>query len=187
MHTLILNADATPLSQLPLSVVHWKKAIHLYFLEKIKIIKDYDDWVVRSEKLNIKVPSIAMMVEQVNTKRSVKYSRSNVYLRDDFRCQLQITSYCSSVMGRVDYSQLTIDHVYPRAFGGRTTWTNVCTSCLSCNLKKGDNPSIFPIRPPHRPSFHEILYKRKQTPIHIMDIDWADYIGWPEHLLILKR
>lgn len=187
MHTLILNADATPLSQLPLSAVSWKKAIQMYFLGKINIIKSYDDWTIRSQRLEMNVPSIAMMTEQVNTKRSVKYSRTNVYLRDEFICQLQITSYCSSIRGRVEYNQLTLDHVVPRSSGGRTSWTNVCTSCKACNSMKGDDPYVYPIRPPHRPTYYEILYRRKQVPLVIKDESWAEYLDWPQELIVYSK
>jgi hypothetical protein len=33
--------------------------------------------------------------------------------------------------------QLNLDHIVPRAQGGRTTWENVCCCCVQCNLRKG--------------------------------------------------
>ncbi|MFY0534895.1 HNH endonuclease [Nannocystis pusilla] len=59
----------------------------------------------------------------------VRFSRKNVYLRDNHRCQ-----YCG-----VQYSdhELTLDHVVPRVDGGKTTWTNVVTACGACNRRKG--------------------------------------------------
>ena len=32
---------------------------------------------------------------------------------------------------------MNLDHVVPRALGGRSTWENVVTSCVECNRRKG--------------------------------------------------
>ena len=55
---LVLNSDGQPLSLVPLSVVSWQVALRLIFTEKVKILKEYDDWVVRSQHLEMPVPSI---------------------------------------------------------------------------------------------------------------------------------
>lgn len=53
-------------------------------------------------------------------------TRRGVFVRDDFTCQ-----YCG------DKAE-NIDHVIPRAKGGRNVWENVVASCLKCNRKKAD-------------------------------------------------
>jgi 5-methylcytosine-specific restriction endonuclease McrA len=53
-------------------------------------------------------------------------NRREVFRRDGQRCQ-----YCGS---RTD---LTLDHVIPRALGGPHTWENVVTACAPCNGRKG--------------------------------------------------
>ena len=62
-------------------------------------------------------------------KRHVRFSRLNIYARDDFTCQ-----YCGY---RSPRSELNLDHVVPRSLGGRSTWENVVCSCLDCNRRKG--------------------------------------------------
>jgi len=62
-------------------------------------------------------------------RRHVRFSRVNVMTRDGFTCQ-----YCGE---RPSRSQLNLDHVIPRAHGGRSTWENVVVSCLDCNRRKG--------------------------------------------------
>lgn len=62
-------------------------------------------------------------------KRHVRFSRLNIYARDDFTCQ-----YCGR---RPVRSDLNLDHVVPRSLGGRSTWANVVCSCLDCNRRKG--------------------------------------------------
>ena len=183
MDTLLLNANGMPLSHIPLSVIGWQTALRLVYLDKVRILKEYDEWVIRSQHLEIKVPSIVMMTEQVKWSKQLKYSRSNVFLRDDFTCQLQSTSRCRDRHGKAKLSELTIDHVVPRSRGGKTSWTNVCTSCKECNASKGNDETIVPKKKPHKPSYFEILAKRKTLPIQIRDEEWRYYIDWPEKLI----
>jgi len=181
--TLLLNADGMPLSSVPLSVVSWQIAMRLIFTDKVKVLKEYDDWVVRSQKLEMRVPSIIIMSEQVKWAKSLKYSRNNVYLRDDFTCQLQITSKCKDRGGKTILPDLTLDHVVPKSHSGKTSWTNVTTSCKACNSEKGNDASIVPKKMPRKPSYYEILAKRKTLPINVKDEDWKFYIQWPDHLV----
>jgi len=183
MDTLLLNADGTPLSHVPLSVVTWQVAMRLLFLEKVKTLKEYDNWTIRSQHLEMKVPSIVIMTEQVKWSKHLKYSRNNVYLRDDFTCQLQTTWRCKESHGKVKLAELTLDHVVPRSRGGKTNWTNVCTSCKECNSEKGNDHTVLPKKMPKKPTYYEILAKRKKLPIHIRDEEWKFYIDWPEDLI----
>ena len=36
---------------------------------------------------------------------------------------------------------------------------------------------------PKKPSYYEILAKRKTMPIHIRDEEWKYYIAWPDELV----
>ncbi len=185
MDVLLLNADGMPLSQVPLSVVPWQVAMRLVCLGKVRVLKEYENWVVRSQHLEMPVPSIIMMTEQVKWSKNLKYSRTNVYLRDNFTCQLQITRKCKEVHGKVKVTELTLDHVVPRSQGGKTNWLNVCTSCKECNSEKGNDGRIVPKKMPYKPSYYEILAKRKTLPIQIRDEEWKFYLDWPEHLVKL--
>lgn len=180
---LLLNSDGSPISVLPLSIVSWKDALRLVFAEKVKVIKEYDNWVVRSQKLQVNVPSIIMTTVYVKYTKMVKYSPLNVFIRDNFTCQLQITNKCTSVNGKVHHRDLTIDHVVPRAKGGKTAWHNVCTSCKLCNSKKGSNPEIKPKAIPVKPGYFEMLSKRKNMPLYVKDPGWASYLGWAPDLI----
>ena len=180
---LVLNANGEPLSYIPLSVVSWQKAMGLIFTDKVKVLKEYDHWVVRSQTMSMKVPSIVMMNDQVKFKKQLKYSRNNVYIRDNFTCQLQTTSRCKQVLGKVKATELTIDHILPRSRGGKTSWLNVCTACKDCNSEKGSDGSIVPKKPPTKPTYYEILAKRKSLPINIRDEHWKYYVDWPDELI----
>ena len=74
----------------------------------------------------------------------VKFNRRNVMVRDRFTCQ-----YCGGSFGPKD---LNLDHVFPRAKGGKTHWENVVTSCIACNSAKADK---LP---------HEVGYSLKHAP-----------------------
>ena len=63
----------------------------------------------------------------------VKFSRKNLFIRDNYTCQ-----YCNN---KYDISHLTYDHVIPKSIwddnrGSPTSWTNIVTACVGCNRKK---------------------------------------------------
>ncbi|HPM41230.1 MAG TPA: HNH endonuclease [bacterium] len=78
----------------------------------------------------VRVPRVVLLSTYDRfPKRTVRFSRLNIMLRDRHTCQ-----YCGKKMTR---SALNIDHVVPRVRGGQTTWENVVASCHACNRKKG--------------------------------------------------
>jgi len=167
--TLILNKDGNPLSIIPLSVVDWQTAIKLLTLDKVKVLKNHENWVVRSPSVEMSVPSIVICTDYIKWPRRIKYSRTNVYLRDDFTCQL-----CGA---KPPIQLLTLDHVIPRSKGGKTNWFNVITACRKCNGEKGNDHTVLPSKMPYKPTYYEILAKRRKHPIHIRDMDWIYYLG----------
>lgn len=104
---------------------------------------DFDSWRDFSIALNtvrkICTPSFQVAVPEVIMltrfnrfpPRQVKFSRRNIYLRDNHTCQ-----YCGRVPPK---DELTIDHVIPRSKGGKSVWENVVLACMACNMKKGDS------------------------------------------------
>ena len=40
-------------------------------------------------------------------------------------------------MQQFSADKLSLDHVVPRARGGKLVWTNTVTACFECNFKKG--------------------------------------------------
>lgn len=166
--TLLLNANYEPISILPLSVIGWQHAIKLYFLDRVTILESYPDWEIRSEHLTINVPSVCVTKEYFNYKRAVKFSRANLYLRDLYTCQ-----YCDETF---DYKDLTIDHVLPRAAGGKTNFENTVTACKPCNHAKGSK-LIKPHRMPYKPDYYSLVNKWKNRDIHVRCESWYKYLG----------
>src|SRR6185295_14741718 len=62
--------------------------------------------------------------------KPVKFSRVNIYARDEYRCQ-----YCGT---KCTIDRLTYDHVVPRSRGGKTSWENIVSCCYACNAKKAN-------------------------------------------------
>ena len=116
----------------PIKIISWKKAITLVFLGKVEVLEEYST-CVHSPTVSISLPSVVKLNRFVKPiPRRVKFSRQNVFSRDNYTCQ-----YCRK---RFPVNQLTYDHVVPRSRGGRTNWTNVVASCQKCNLRKGNKP-----------------------------------------------
>ena len=167
--TLLLNTDGSPVSMLPLSVVPWRKAIELLVLDKISVLEWHDDWVVHSANWETKVPSIIMLKEFQKKKSHVRFSKANVYLRDNFECQ-----YCGTKLTK---STATLDHVLPISHGGKTNWENSTTACSPCNGRKGNDLKIKPTVPPHKPTYWELVEKRKKMTFDLRFPSWEMYLG----------
>jgi 5-methylcytosine-specific restriction endonuclease McrA len=129
METLVLTASYEPVAR-----VSWRRAVSLLFDVKVEVIEEYEDRLIRSVTFAIKMPSVIRFLRAVRAHRKLpKFSRENVYARDNGRCQ-----YCAK---RVARHEATYDHVVPRALGGKTTWENVVICCVPCNQKKGARPA----------------------------------------------
>jgi 5-methylcytosine-specific restriction endonuclease McrA len=154
---------------LPLSVVTWRKAIEYLVLDKVSVLEWHNDWEVHSANWSTKVPSVIMLREYSKKKAHVRFSKANVFLRDEYTCQ-----YCfTSVTGRT----ATLDHVLPISLGGKTSWENSTTACGPCNGSKGNNPKIKPARAPHKPSYWELVDKRKKLKFDYRHPNWELFLG----------
>jgi 5-methylcytosine-specific restriction endonuclease McrA len=101
-------------------------------------------------------------------KTSVRFSKSNVFLRDNYTC-----AYCSD---HLEKKNCTLDHVLPTSLGGKTTFENCVTACGPCNAGKGNNKKIVPKYKPHKPDFYELVNKRKRMPFQLRFEEWRDYV-----------
>lgn len=103
------------MSYLPLSVCHWQEAIKSVFSGKVTVVDVYEDVQIRAANLEIPLPSVIALNEYVpQCHHTPAFTRRNVFLRDEYRCQ-----YCNNAFHTRD---LSIDHVVPRSMGGRLTW-----------------------------------------------------------------
>jgi 5-methylcytosine-specific restriction endonuclease McrA len=124
----VLNA-----SYEPIRIINWQRAMVLSFTSRIDVLDFYSEpWVVHTVSQSFAVPAVIRMVRlhHLNrANRSVRFTRHHVFARDEFRCQ-----YCRDSFSE---KQLTLDHVVPLVKGGKTSWSNIVTCCVSCNQRKG--------------------------------------------------
>ena len=170
MDTLLLNADASPLSVLPLSTIPWQDGIRYLWMDKVTVLEWYDNWVVSSPSWETKVPAVVLLKDYVRTNRKPRFSKNNVILRDEYTCQ-----YCEQDMYGMTRDNFTMDHVYPVSMGGMTCWDNIVLSCKSCNHRKGSE-LIKPLNSPYRPDYYELVAKRKKYPLEYRHPSWRQYV-----------
>ena len=166
---LLLNTDGQPVSLLPMSTLTWQDAIKYIVLDKATVLEWHEDWIVRSARWETPVPAVLMLKEYMKPKISVRFTKSNVFLRDLYTCQ-----YCGDNVNR---KTATLDHVLPVSHGGKTTYENCVTACGPCNSSKGNNKKIKPKKAPHRPGYFELVERRKRMPFDLKHPEWAVYIG----------
>jgi|TARA_B110001454_G_scaffold67707_1_gene65999 5-methylcytosine-specific restriction endonuclease McrA len=158
---LVLNANYSPMT-----VCTAKRAITLYFLDKIDVLSNYND-KVHSPTVSLELPSVIKIKTYIkNNSMSVEISRKNILVRDNYTCQ-----YCET------YSNaLTVDHIIPKFRGGEDIWENLVGACKNCNQKKGTRtpeeagmPLIKKPKRPNRIHYFQRYVKTKQT-------DWRPYL-----------
>lgn len=167
--TLLLNADAQPVSILPLSTITWQEAIRYMVLDKVEVMEWHDDWIVRSANWSTNVPAVIMLKEYQKPKNTMRLSKRNIFLRDRYVCQ-----YCGT---EVTEATATLDHVHPVSLGGKTTWENSTTACKPCNYKKAAHVGKFkPKNLPYKPHFWDLVEKRRERGFHISHPSWRYYL-----------
>lgn len=145
-HALVLNASFEPLH-----IVTWQRALQLLFQGKVEVVEESDQ-EVRTVRLTIKVPAVLRLLNYVHLGRKkeiVRFSRINIFLRDQTVCQ-----YCGNSFSK---SHLTLDHVIPIVQGGKKCWENIVTACKPCNQRKGGRTpaqaGMRLIRRPRKPNW----------------------------------
>ncbi len=140
-HVLVLNR-----SYIPINITTVRRAFVLLYQGFAKAVDrqfetfDFDSWselsvATHDETIGligrmVRIPRVILLTGYDRVpKRHVRFSRHNIYVRDGNVCQ-----FCGH---RYQRSDLNLDHVIPRAQGGKTVWENVVTSCIPCNRRKG--------------------------------------------------
>lgn len=159
---LVLNYDYSPLS-----VCSVERAFVLVYMKKSEMVKPANGHKLHTVTQAFPMPSVIRLLRYVNKPfKGVQLTRQNVFKRDQFCCQ-----YC----GR--NKDLTLDHVVPRAKGGKSAWTNLVTACKRCNSEKGSNTpeeAGIPLKiKPVKPSY--IIFIRDFS--GYFQEEWKQFIG----------
>lgn len=146
--TLLLNAGYEALS-----FISEKRVIKLLFKEKAEIVSCWDHDLPWGNNI-LKYPSILKLKNYIRRKNiEISFSRAAVMKRDNYCCQ-----YCGK---KLLSNQITIDHVVPKALGGKTGFTNCVVCCKPCNIKKAaktlTQAGMTLLKKPIYPSFSPIF------------------------------
>jgi 5-methylcytosine-specific restriction endonuclease McrA len=181
---LVLNR-----SYLPIHVTSARRAFALLYQGLARVVDaehrtfGFEEWfdlrvvgvhdVIGTSRGPVRVPRVVLLtVFDRMPRRHVRFSRSNVMTRDAFTCQ-----YCGV---RPPRAELNLDHVVPRAHGGRSTWENVVASCVGCNRSKGgrtpEQAGLRLRRPPARPRW---------TPLAALPLASARHEEWRPFLRVV--
>lgn len=185
LNVLVLNR-----SFVPIHVTSLRRAFSLVYRGAAQVVNpeyetfDFESWVrlggesdhdmVGTTSGAVPVPRVILLCSYNRIpRRHVRYSRHNVFERDQYTCQ-----YCGTEPPR---AQLNLDHVIPRSLGGRTCWENVVCSCVDCNRRKGgrtpEQARLRLCRVPTRPrwspwanlSGHNVRYKEWGPFLSVID------------------
>ena len=123
MRVILLNQDYSYINSISV-----RRALRLIAKGKVSVEK-YSERIVRTVSKDIAVPLVLRLVYLVRQiyRKAVTWSKKNVMIRDGFECV-----YCGTKQ------KLNIDHVFPLSKGGKNTFDNTVTSCVTCNNIKGD-------------------------------------------------
>ena len=144
---IVLNADYTYLNS-----ISWKKAILLLEKGKVEVVK-YSKKIINTVYDSFKIPLVIKLIKYIRIlyRTRVPFSKKNIFARDGFKC-----AYC----GR-ETEQLTVDHIVPKAKGGKSTFDNCVAACRPCNNRKGDKTCsearMWPKVKPYTPTISEFL------------------------------
>jgi 5-methylcytosine-specific restriction endonuclease McrA len=174
----------------PVHVTSVRRAISLLYQGVARAVDeqfrlfDFQSWselaaaahqdVIRTVTRRIRIPRVIVLLTYEHLpKARVRFSRFNIYARDDSTCQ-----YCGR---RLPRSELNLDHVIPRSRGGSTTWENVVCSCVACNLRKGgrtpDEAGLRLKRAPSRPRWTPVFRSATRRAFYR---EWMPFLSMAE-------
>lgn len=182
---LLLNSDYTPIR-----ILSWKQAMIIDFRHKynpntpIDVIDYHPSNVVHgTNNKQYPIPSIIRIKKFFNLyQKSINFSRKNLFIRDNYSCQ-----YCGRSLPN---NQLTYDHVVPKSrykpdCKKSTNWTNIVTSCRSCNAKKSNKTpqeaGMALLNSPYIPKY-DTKYLSWGAELSTISIDDPCYILWKPYI-----
>lgn len=165
MSSIVKNCLVLNASYEPLNVIEDTRAIVLILQGKAESILDTDR-LCSGGREALMFPSVIRLkyMADVPRLRQVPLSRRALFQRDNYTCQ-----YCGD-----QPAKLEVEHVIPRAQGGKNVWSNVTTACRSCNAHKRDRTPAeagMTLRTkPYAPSRVAMIASRGYT-------EWEPFIG----------
>lgn len=179
---LILSSDYKPVD-----ILTWQQAFtKLLSTDSLEYVYAIDNTilgynkVIRDGKGNeYQIPAVLRLKNYVHAhNRPAVYSKESVYARDGYHCQ-----YCGR---KVHRSQLTIDHVIPKAHWNPKRYSFRCSSfencvaaCKPCNQRKANRTptqaGMTLIRKPKGLTNAEI-FQRKYLLVDNIPSQWRNFV-----------
>ena len=205
MATLVIDGTQ------PVGIIPWKKAVKAVFRGVAEVVKNYEDDHIYTNEHDIDVydpdvfgplgrffdeelmdngkvrvtmsrPAVVRFFTPQVQKKRVRFTRQNLYLRDNYECQYvgcETTKMYEQVFGTksLPSKMLNFEHVIPKDLGGDGGWRNVVTSCIECNNKKKNRTpkqaDMILRHPPREPLDVPIVSMRANTPD-----EWLNWLYW---------
>lgn len=153
----------------PIAFISERRVARLVWTEKASVLSEWSGVPFYGDMYH---PSIIILSKYVRKKPLMpRFNFKGVFRRDFYTCQ-----YTGKILPP---SQLTVDHVIPRAKGGKSTWENCVTASLEVNAAKGnrtpEEAGLKLLRPAQAPPDSLALeYVTMQT-VHP---DWEAYFPY---------
>lgn len=150
-----------------LTICTLRRALVLILLSKADTVVKDEERKIKTINRSFDFPVVIRLKKFIHIPyKQVVLSRKNVLKRDSFKC-----GYC----GRSDIP-LTIDHIVPKAKGGKDTWDNLVTACTKCNNKKGDRtPQEAELKLLIKPTVPNHIFFIKNS-VNKIDLRWKPYL-----------
>jgi 5-methylcytosine-specific restriction endonuclease McrA len=162
MPVLVLNA-----SYEPVNITRARRALVL-LIKGAAVIEEAHDRFVH---IGLQLPCVIRLRQYRRLPSRIQtLSRKNILIRDGHMCQ-----YCGE---RFVSCALELEHVIPRAQGGKSTWENLVAACRDCNARKADRTPVEAgmklLRQPRRMTIHTSRGLIRQTGID--EEKWRKYL-----------
>jgi hypothetical protein len=163
---LVLNK-----SWIPIETIEWQDAFKKIFNGQAYAVEYYDDEIVRTPTDEFLKPAVIVCTDYNGMpSRVAVYSKRLICQRDEWTCM-----YCGIPVTQTTFS---IDHIVPRAQGGRSSFENTVCACKPCNSRKADRtPKQAKMRlrcKPGKPTNINPV-KAKFDRVHLDDV-WKPYV-----------
>lgn len=196
----ILDSSVLVLNRLyqAIHITTVKKAFKLFYLNYVKAVEEdystysFEEWrdisqemilsreeYIQTVSCRLKIPRVILLVGFDSLPRyDVKFTRKNIYLRDNYQCQ-----YCG---GPFPSNELNLDHVIPVSRGGKSTWQNTVCSCIDCNTRKGNRllseKGMTLVKKPRKPNWYPLVKVADRQNIPSQWKNFLDIAYWNTEL-----
>lgn len=172
---LLLNTDYTPLH-----FISDFDAITLFYKGRAEVIEGMSgkksewDETFNSPSTSIRVPATMRLLRRVNKKwKPPRFRKKVLFNRDNWSCQ-----FCGL---KLNWENITIDHVMPSSRGGGTNWLNCVASCKPCNKRKANRtPEEAGMRLRQKPAMPSSLHFWDALKSSVWHPDWDMFIKTSE-------